>query len=125
LLFGEVGQIVQGIRQRVTKCRLSGAKRKMLCGMADYFHRHRTRMRYDESLANGWPIASGPVEGAGKNLIQDRWSVPECAGPRRWPKPSSNSEPIYLSGDFDRCWSFHIAKDQERLHPSRWSVVLK
>jgi hypothetical protein len=32
---------------------------------------------------------------------------------------------IYLSGDLDRYWSFHIAKDQERLHPSRWSVVLK
>ena len=26
-------------------------------------------MRYDEYLANGWPIASGPVEGACKNLI--------------------------------------------------------
>ena len=24
-------------------------------------------MRYDEYLANGWPIASGPVEGACKN----------------------------------------------------------
>ena len=32
---------------------------------------------------------------------------------------------IYLSGDFDRYWSFHITKDQERLHPCRWSVVLK
>jgi hypothetical protein len=27
-------------------------------------------MRYDEYLANGWPIASGPVEGACKNLIK-------------------------------------------------------
>jgi hypothetical protein len=32
---------------------------------------------------------------------------------------------IYLSGDFDRYWSFHIAKDQQRLHPGHWSVVLK
>ncbi|SPF56621.1 hypothetical protein SBA4_90024 [Candidatus Sulfopaludibacter sp. SbA4] len=29
-------------------------------------------MRYDEYLAKGWPIASGPVEGACKNLIEDR-----------------------------------------------------
>ena len=27
-------------------------------------YRNRTRMRYDEYLANGWPIVSGPVEGA-------------------------------------------------------------
>jgi hypothetical protein len=94
----------------------------MLCGMADYFHRHRTRMRYDESLANGWPIASGPVEGAGKNQIRDRM---ERSG-MRWTETEKMAEAvvqlraIYLSGDFDR-----IAKDQERLHPSRWSVVLK
>jgi hypothetical protein len=32
---------------------------------------------------------------------------------------------IYLSGDFDRYSSFHIEKDQHRLHPGNWSVVLK
>src|SRR5208282_6500742 len=61
ILFGEVGQVVKGIRQSVTKRRLFGAKRKTLCGGADYLHRHRARMRYDQSLAQGCPIASGPV----------------------------------------------------------------
>ena len=32
---------------------------------------------------------------------------------------------IYLSGDFDPYWAFHIAQDQQRLHPGHWSVVLK
>jgi hypothetical protein len=33
---------------------------------------------------------------------------------------------IYLSGDFDPYWSFHIEKDQQRIHPrSQWSVLLK
>ncbi len=33
---------------------------------------------------------------------------------------------IHLSGDFDQYWSFHIQKDQQRLHPAgRWSVVEK
>ena len=125
ILFGEVGQVVKGIRQSVTKRRLSGAKRKTLCGIADYLHRNRTRMRYDEYLANGWPIASGPVEGACKNLIKDRM---ERSG-MRWTEKMAEAvvqlRAIYLSGDLDRYWSFHIAKDQERLHPSRWSVVLK
>jgi hypothetical protein len=72
ILFGEVGQVVKGIRQSVTKRGLFGAKRKTLCGVADYLHRNRARMRYDEYLAKGWPIASGSVEGACKNLIKDR-----------------------------------------------------
>jgi hypothetical protein len=33
---------------------------------------------------------------------------------------------IYLSGHFDSCWSFHIERDQQRLHPhGLWSVVPK
>ena len=36
ILFGEVGQVVKGIRQSITKRRLCGAQRKTLCGVADY-----------------------------------------------------------------------------------------
>ena len=125
ILFGDVSQVVKGIRQSVTKRGISGAKRKTLCSVADYLYRNRTRMRYDEYLAKGWPIASGPVEGACKNLIKDRM---ERSG-MRWTEEMAEAivqlRAIYLSGDFERYWSFHIAKDQQRLHPGHWSVVLK
>ena len=125
ILFGEVSQVIKGIRQTITKRRLSGAKRKTLCGVADYLHRNRARMRYDEYLDRGWPIASGPVEGACKNLIKDRM---ERSG-MRWTEEMAEAivqlRAIYLSGDFDRYWSFHIEKDQQRLHPGHWSVVPK
>jgi hypothetical protein len=62
ILFGDAGQVVKGIRQSVTKRGISGARRKTLCGVADYLHHNRARMCYDEYLAKGWPIASGPVE---------------------------------------------------------------
>jgi len=65
-------------------------------------------MRYDEYLAHGWPIASGPVEGACKNLIKDRM---ERFG-MRWTEPMAEAvvklRAIYLSGDFDRYWPFHL-----------------
>jgi hypothetical protein len=32
---------------------------------------------------------------------------------------------IYLSGDFDRYWQFHIDQDQRRLYPAGWVVVPK
>ena len=64
--------MVKGIRQTITKRGLSGAKRKTMEAVAGYFHRNRSRMQYDAYLANGWPIARGPVEGACKNLIKDR-----------------------------------------------------
>ena len=125
ILSGEVSQVVKGIRQSVTKRKLFGAKRKTLMGVAAYLHHNRARMRYDEYLAHGWPIASGPVEGACKNLIKDRM---ERSG-MRWTEDMAEAivqlRAIYLSGDFDRYWAFHIEKDQCRLHPGNWTVVLK
>jgi len=125
ILYGEVGQVVKGIRQSITKRGLFGPKRKTLNGVANYLYRNRTHMRYDEYLANGWPIASGPVEGACKNLIKDRM---ERSG-MRWTEKMAEAivqlRAIYLSGDFDRYWEFHIAQDQHRLYPYTWSVVPK
>ena len=125
ILFGEVGQVVKGLRQSITKRRLFGAKRKTLQAVAKYLYRNRTRMRYDEYLSQGWPIASGPVEGACKNLIKDRM---ERSG-MRWTEQMAEAivqlRAVYLSGDFDRYWSFHIDKDQQRLHPGNWTVVPK
>jgi hypothetical protein len=124
ILFGEVGQVVKGIRQSITKRALSGPKRKTLNGVAGYLYRNRRHMRYDEYLARGWPIASGPVEGACKNLIKDRM---ERSG-MRWTELMAEAivqlRAIYLSGDFDAYWEFHIQQDQRRLYPT-WIVVPK
>jgi hypothetical protein len=125
IMLGDVGQVVKGIRQSITKRGLSGAGGKTLRGVAVYLYRNRSRMRYDEYLANGWPIASGPVEGACKNLIKDRM---ERSG-MRWTEQMAEAivqlRAIGLSGDFDHYWQFHIAQDQRRLYPAVWSVVPK
>ena len=125
ILLGDVGQVVKGIRQSITKRGLSGPGGKTLEGVADYLYRNRTRMHYDEYLASGWPIASGPVEGACKNLIKDRM---ERSG-MRWTEQMAEAivqlRAICLSGDFDQYWQFHIEQDQRRLYPAPWSVVPK
>jgi hypothetical protein len=125
ILFGDVHQVGRGIRQSLTKRRFFRANRKTLCGVADYLYRNRAPMPYDEYLAKGGPIVSGPVEGARKNLIKDRM---ERSGMRRTEQMAEaivQLRAIYLSGDFDRYWDFHIEKDQQRLHPGHCSIVLK
>ena len=32
---------------------------------------------------------------------------------------------IYLPGDFNRYWKFHIEQDRRRLYPAVWTVVPK
>jgi len=111
-----VSQVVKGLRQSVTKRELSGPKRSTLLGVAAYLYRNRGRMRHDQYLANGWPIASGPVEGACKNLIKDRWNDLACAGPKRLRKPSSNFGPSISAETSLPTGSSTSCRKQRRLH---------
>lgn len=126
ILEGDVAQVIKGLRQTVTKRRLIGSKKKALLAVATYFENNAAYMRYNEYLALGFPIASGPVEGACKNLIKDRM---ERSGMRWTPSMAEaivKLRSLYLSGDFDLYWPFHVAQDQLRLHPpGLWSVVAK
>ena len=124
ILRGEVSQVVKGMTQSATKHGLKGQKRKVIDDVAGYFLRNKHRMRYDEYLALGLPIASGAVEGACKNLVKDRM---ERSG-MRWQIPGAEAvlrmRATKLSGDMDEYWPFHIAREQERLHGGRtWSAV--
>ena len=124
ILEGQVDQVVKGLKLIVTKRKLTGSKAKTLSDVAAYYRRNRERMRYDTYLANGWPIASGSVEGACKNLIRDRL---ERSGMRWTPETAEallKLRALHLSSDFDAYWEFHIERDQQRLYP-QWQVVLK
>ena len=124
ILEGHVDQIVKGLKLIVTKRNLTATKAKAMHDVAAYFKRNRERMRYDIYLANGWPIASGSVEGTCKCLIRDRF---ERSG-MRWTQETAEAllrlRALHLSGDFDSYWDFHVTRDQQRLYPD-WQVVLK
>jgi hypothetical protein len=126
ILRGQVSGVVQGLRQTVTKRQLQGQRRDTLLAVASYLYRNRERMRYDHYLANGWPIASGSVEGACKNLVKDRM---ERSG-MRWSPDGAEAmlrlRATHLSGDFDAYWDFHVQQDQQRLYPDGlWTLVAK
>jgi hypothetical protein len=77
-------------------------------------------LRYDVYLERGFPIGTGTVEGACKNLVKDRM---ERSG-MRWTEDMAEAmlklRGVYLSGDFERFWTFHIRREQKRLYPQVW-----
>lgn len=118
ILQGKVSHVVRGIRQSATKRKLKGDNAKKVGLAAAYLYRNRPYMRYNEYLAQGLPIASGVVEGACKTLIKDRM---ERSG-MRWRVSTEamlRMRAVYLSGDLDEYWDFHIAEDQKRLYGGR------
>jgi len=124
ILEGHVDQVVKGLKLIDTKRRLTASKAKTLLDTAGYFKRNRERTRYDTYLANGWPIASGSVEGACKNLIRDRFERSGMRWTQETAEPLLRLRALHLSDDLDRYWDHHINCDQQRLHPP-WQVDSK
>jgi hypothetical protein len=124
VLQGKVSQVIRGIRRRARKRGLTGAKRETVDKVAKYLRRNRAYMKYDEYLRQGLPIASGCVEGACKNLIKDR--MERCG--MRWSLQGAEAmiqlRSLYLSGDLDDYWDFHLSQEHRRLYPpGRWEIV--
>ncbi len=119
LLKGEVNAVVSGLRQMGTKRKLRGKKREQLAKMCGYLENNAHRMRYDVSLAAGYPIASGVIEGACRHFVKDRM---ERSG-MRWTIESAQAmldvRSTYLNGDWDDFMRYRIGKETQRLYPFR------
>lgn len=72
ILEGDVKGVITGLRQMATRRRLTGTGRKEVDTVCGDFTTHAHRMRYDEYLAAGCPIAKGVIEGACRHLVKNR-----------------------------------------------------
>ena len=119
LLSGNVDSVVRGLRQRSTKHHLRGSRQKTLASVTQYFDNNRHRMKYDEYLAAGYPLGTGPVEGACRNLVKDRF---ERSG-MRWSIPGAQAmlalRATYLNGDWEPFCAFRREQQTQRLYPYR------
>ena len=119
VLRGQVDAVVRGLRQMGTRHRLKGSKAKELKTICAYLEKNRARMRYDEYLKKGYPIASGAIEGACRHYVKDRM---ERTG-MSWVKPGAQAmlelRSTALNGDWDDFMTFRIDQETARLHPHR------
>jgi len=119
ILRGEVGYVIGGLRQMATKHNLPKAKAKTLTRVCNYFQHNRDRMRYDEYLAAGFPIASGVIEGACRHVVKDRM---ERAG-MRWTIDGAQAMLDLRSTSINEQWkafqTHRIKTETKRLYPNR------
>jgi hypothetical protein len=111
------GRVVQEMYVSVTQRQLRGQKRKVVDTAASYFYRKRRHMRYDEYLRQGWPMATGVVGAACKNLVKDRMERSGMRWTQMMVEEMLKLRAVYLSGDFDAFWKFPVARDHACLHP--------
>jgi hypothetical protein len=117
ILHGEVGQVLAVWRRKATCQGLRGAKKKSLATLCGFLEKNKHRMKYDEYLRRGCPVATGVIEGACRHVIKDRM---ERAG-MRWKVPGAqamlNLRTIHTNGDWAEFQKFRIELETECLYP--------
>ena len=120
ILRGNAGYVAGGMRRSATLRGLSGRARKAVDKAARYLLKHKRFLRYGEYLANGYPIATGVIEGACRHLLVDRLDITGA----RWGLLGAEAviklRAIRSSGDFDEYWTFHEAQERNRNHGARY-----
>ena len=114
ILRGECGQVAKGMRQSATKRGIKNREGVDKC--ASYLLNNQCRLQYGNALSQGFPIASGVIEGACRHLINDRLDITGS----RWSLPGAEAvlklRSLKSSGDFESYWTFHKAQSKKRLY---------
>jgi hypothetical protein len=122
LLEGGAEGVIRGLREMASKRGLKGTKKKTVRQVCAYLKKNRPRMRYDEYLAAGYPIASGVIEGACRHLVKDRM---ERAG-MHWTPGGAQAmldvRGMHIEGDWEGYQSYRIDRETRRLYPHRHLV---
>jgi hypothetical protein len=122
VLQGQVAGVIRGLREMATKHGLTGSRQKTISQICGYFKKNQERMRYDEYLAQGYPIASGVIEGACRHLVKDRM---ERAG-MHWTPAGAQAmldvRSVYVNGDWDQYQTYRIDCETRMLYPHRHLV---
>lgn len=125
ILEGRSSDVAAGIRRSATKRGLKPKRRKGADKCADYLLKKKELMRYDVFLATGSPIATGVIEGACRHLIKDRLDITGA----RWSVPGAEAvlrlRSMRSSGDFEEYWDFHLRREWERNHRSRYPEAVQ
>ena len=118
ILSGQTEQVIAELRQiaKNKKTKVAQRKqlhRKQLHKTANYFERNLPYMDYQTYLANGYPIASGAIEGACRHFVKDRF---ELSG-MRWLQTGAENllrlRAVAENKDWD---AYHAYRREQRQH---------
>jgi hypothetical protein len=122
ILHGRTGEVITRIQALAAEHppKPGGEHAKIIRKTLSYLQAKQPFMDYPAALANGWPIATGVIEGACRHLVQDRMGITGA----RWGLPGAQAilwlRAINASGDTSAYWTWHITQERQRNHLSRY-----
>jgi hypothetical protein len=120
VLQGHARKVAGSIRRQATNARLERERRKPADEAAVYLTNKAPYLDYPTALTNGWPIATGIVEGACRHLIKDRMDITGA----RWGLAGAEAilklRALKANGDFEEYWRYHLAQEHHNVHEPRY-----
>ena len=121
ILTGKATRAAENIRRAATTAGLDPSQRAGADACATYLTNKSPYLDYPTALSNGWPIATGVIEGACRHLVKDRMDITGA----RWGLPGAEAvlklRAIVSNDDFDAYWHYHLAQEHRRVHLQRYA----
>jgi hypothetical protein len=121
VLDGRATRVAGQIRRAATIAGLHRTRRAGADACAKYLTNKHAYLDYPTALHNGWPIATGVIEGACRHLVKDRMDITGA----RWGLAGAEAilklRAIVSNDDFDAYWRYHLAQQRQRVHQSRYA----
>jgi hypothetical protein len=121
VLDGQASTVAAAIRRKATSRQLGADKRKNADSAADYLLNKRPYLDYPTALANGWPIATGVIEGACRHLVKDRMDITGARWGLQGAEAVLKLRAMKSNNDFDSYWRFHLTQERKRVHEGRYA----
>jgi hypothetical protein len=116
VLNGKASLMAGGMRRSATLKGLDKKTREPVDTCATYLINKSPYLHYDHYLSQGFPIATGVIEGACRHLVKDRLEITGA----KWKLPSAEAvlrlRALRASHDFDEYWAFHEVCEYKRNH---------
>jgi hypothetical protein len=123
VLSGKATIVAAAIRRKATTRGLNATARKNADACADYLLAKAPYLDYPTALNNGWPIATGVIEGACRHIVKDRMDITGA----RWGLEGAEAvlklRLLRSNGDWDHYWNFHLAQERKRVHDARYRTT--
>jgi len=119
ILKGRVSSVLKSLRRLGTSKGLRGEKLTSLNKICGYFEKHKTRMRYDEYLKAGYPIATGVIEGACRHLVKDRMERSGMRWTLEGARSMLNVRAMFQSDYWEAFCKQRITNQSTSTHPNR------
>lgn len=124
VLHGRAKAVAATLASVAVKTRANPRKRHFdltdLDKAVTYLNNNHQHMKYDKALANGWPIATGMIEGACRFVIEDRFGITGA----RWSPDGAEVilkiRAVVVNGDLDDYMRYYKERYRREHHLARY-----